>query len=199
MSQTSWAPPAGPPHDERGHLHRVWWLFFVLGLVSIIVGFLAISSTFIATLASVIVFGVLLLIAGFAEVVHAIMVRNWRGFALHLLTAALYLLVGLFMLEDPVRAAAVLTLLLAAGFFVGGLLRIIYALVERFPAWPWVVLHGVVDLILGGLIWSGWPESSLWVIGLFLGIDLVFHGWSWVILALTVRTYAAALPDSPRL
>ena len=199
MSQTSLAPPAGSLHEERVNLRRVWWLFFVLGLVSIVVGFLAISSTFVATLASVIVFGVLLLVAGVTEVIHAVMVRNWRGFALHLLTAALYLLVGLFMLEDPIRAATVLTLLLAAGFFVGGLLRIIYSLVERFPAWPWVVLHGVVDLILGGLIWSGWPESSLWVIGLFLGIDLVFHGWSWVILALTVRTYAAAQSDSPAL
>ena len=192
MSESSLAPPVAAPHDERMHLRRMWWLFFILGLVSIVVGFLAISSTFIATLASVIVFGVLLLIAGFAEVVHAIMVRNWRGFALHLLTAALYLLVGLFMLEDPVRAAAVLTLLLAAGFFVGGLLRIIYSLVERFPAWPWVVLHGVVDLILGGIILSGWPESGLWVIGLLLGIDLVFHGWSWVVLALTVRAYGPA-------
>ena len=199
MSQTSLAPPAGSLHEERVNLRRVWWLFFVLGLVSIVVGFLAISSTFVATLASVIVFGVLLLVAGVTEVIHAVMVRNWRGFALHLLTAALYLLVGLFMLEDPVRAAAVLTLLLAAGFFVGGLLRIIYSLVERFPAWPWVVLHGVVDLILGGIILSGWPESGLWVIGLLLGIDLVFHGWSWVILALTVRTYAAAQSDSPAL
>ena len=199
MSQASPEALAAPAYDERVNLRRVWWLFFVLGLVSIVVGFLAISSTFVATLASVIVFGVLLLVAGVTEVIHAVMVRNWRGFALHLLTAALYLLVGLFMLEDPIRAATVLTLLLAAGFFVGGLLRIIYSLVERFPAWPWVVLHGVVDLILGGLIWSGWPESSLWVIGLFLGIDLVFHGWSWVILALTVRTYAAAQSDSPAL
>jgi uncharacterized membrane protein HdeD (DUF308 family) len=180
-------------------LHRVWWLFFVLGLVSIIVGFLAISSTFVATMASVIVFGVLLLVAGVTEVIHAVMVRHWRGFALHLLTAALYLIVGLFMLEDPARAALVLTLLIAASFFVGGALRIIFALVERFPAWGWVVLHGVIDLILGILIWRGWPESSLWVIGLFIGIDLVFHGWSWVVLALAVRTYTAGRPDSPAL
>jgi uncharacterized membrane protein HdeD (DUF308 family) len=173
-------------------LRRVWWLFFALGLVSIIVGLLAISSAFIATLASVVVFGVLLLIAGTTEVIHAVMVRNWRGFALHLLAAALYLIVGLFMLEDPVRAAAVLTLLLTTAFFVGGLLRIIFSLVVQFPAWPWVLLNGVVDLILGVVIWSGWPGSSLWVIGLFVGIDLLFHGWSWVILALTGRMYSAA-------
>jgi uncharacterized membrane protein HdeD (DUF308 family) len=95
------------------------------------------------------------------------------------------------MLEDPVRAATVITLLLAASFFVGGLLRIIFSLVVRFHAWPWVLLTGAVDLILGVLIFSGWPESSLWVIGLFVGIDLLFHGWSWMILALTVRTYSA--------
>jgi uncharacterized membrane protein HdeD (DUF308 family) len=199
MSQASPEALAAPAYDERVNLRRVWWLFFVLGLVSVVVGFLAISSSFIAGLASVVVFGVLLLIAGLTEVVHAVMVRNWRGFALHLLAAALYLIVGLFMLEDPVGAAAVLALLIAAGFFVGGLLRIVFAIVERFPAWPWIVLHGVVDLLLGVIIVTGWPGSSLRIIGLLLGIDLLFHGWSWVILALTVRSYAAARPGSAAL
>ena len=180
--------PAGPPYDERASLRPAWWLFLALGLVSIIVGFLAISSAFIATLASVVAFGVLLLVEGIMEVIHAVMVRNWRGFALHLLAAALYLILGLFMLEDPARAAAFLTLLLAAALFTGGLLRIIFPLVMRFPSWPWVLLNGVVDLILGGVILSGWPESRLWVIGLFVGIELLTHGWSCVILALTVRT-----------
>ena len=199
MSQTSLAPPAGSLHEERVNLRRVWWLFFVLGLVSIVVGFLAISSRYIAltTWATVVFFGVLLLIAGITEVVQAVMVRNWRGFALHLLTAALYLIVGLFMLEEPDQGAKVLTLLIGAAFLVGGVLRIVFALVQRFHSWPWVVLHGVVDLFLGGIILSGWPESSLWVIGLLLGIDLIFPGWAWVILALTVRRYSAALAESP--
>jgi uncharacterized membrane protein HdeD (DUF308 family) len=196
VSQSPFAPDADALHEERVNLRRVWWLFLILGVVMVFVGLMAISSTFVATMASVVVFGVLLLIAGVAEVIHAVMVRNWKGFALHLFSAALYLILGLFMLEDPVRAAAVLTLLIAASFFVGGVLRIVYALVERFHAWPWVVLQGVVDLLLGGLIWSGWPETSLWVIGLFIGIDLLLHGWSWVILALTVRTYTRERPDS---
>ena len=191
MSLSFPASPAGAPYDERASLRSVWWLFFALGLVSVIVGFLAISSRYIVitTWAAVVFLGALLLIAGITEVVHAVMVRNLRGFALHLLAAALYLIVGLFMLEDPVRAATVLTLLIAAGFFVAGLLRIVFSLAERFPAWGWVALNGVIDLILGGIILSGWPESSLWVIGLLLGIDLLFHGWSWVILALSVRSY----------
>jgi uncharacterized membrane protein HdeD (DUF308 family) len=194
VNQSIAGSPADPLSDERASLRRAWWLFLILGLVSIFVGLLAISSAFVATLASVVVFAVLLLIAGITEVIHAVMVRNGRGFALHLLAAALYLIAGLFMLEDPVRAAAVLTLLLAANFLVGGVLRIIFSVAMRFHAWPWVLLNGLVDLILGIVIWSGWPGSSLWVIGLFVGIDLLFHGWSWVFLALTVRTFNAARP-----
>jgi uncharacterized membrane protein HdeD (DUF308 family) len=188
------APPVAPAYDERASLHRLRWVFFALGLAAVIVGILAISFAFIATMAKVIVFGVLLLIAGITEVLHAFMVRRARSFALHLLAAALYLLVGLFMLEDPERAAAVLTLLLAAYFIVGGVLRVVFSLGADFPGWPWVLLNGVVDLILGTLIWSGWPESSLWVLGLFLGIDLILHGWSWMALALVVPAYNVTPP-----
>jgi uncharacterized membrane protein HdeD (DUF308 family) len=114
LSQTVSPLATGAPYDEYARLRRQWWLFFALGLASVIVGLLAISFAFIATMVKVVVFGVLLLIAGIVEAVHAIMVRNLKGFALHLLAAALYLIVGLFMLEDPVQAAVVLTLLLAA-------------------------------------------------------------------------------------
>ena len=195
MSLPFRAFPAVPPSEELARLRHAWWLFLALGVVSFIVGFLAISSTFIATMASVLVFGWLLLIEGISEVIHAVMVRNWRGFALHLLAAALYLLVGLFLLEDPIRAAEVITLVFAAVFLVGGLLRVIFALVEQFPGWPWVLLTGVVDLFLGVFIWNRWPDSSLWVIGLFVGIDLLVHGWSNVILALALRTSPAPRSD----
>jgi uncharacterized membrane protein HdeD (DUF308 family) len=192
MSTAVSEPLAAAPQDERPTLGRHWWLYVALGVLSVVLGFLAISSKFIATLLSVRVFGWLLLIAGISEVVHAIMVRRLRGFALHLLGAALYLLTGLFMLEDPIRAATVLTLLLAASLLVGGFLRVIFSLAVRFPAWPWVLLNGVVDVLLGFLIWNDLPESSLWVIGLFVGIDLIFHGVGWVMLGLGVRAYHIA-------
>ncbi len=195
MSLLLQSPGAAMPHNEHASMRPYWWLFLTLGLVSVFLGFVAIGSPYITTAIAVTVFGILLLAAGVTEVIHAVLVRNWRGFALHLLAAALYLLVGLFMLEDAARAAAVITLLLAANFFVGGLLRIIFSIVIRFPAWPWVLVHGVIDLLLGVLIFSGWPDSSLTIIGLFIGIDLLFHGWSWVLLGLTVRTVATAQPS----
>jgi uncharacterized membrane protein HdeD (DUF308 family) len=66
-------------------LRRAWWLFFALALVSVIVGLLAIGAPHIATSKFVVVIGALLLIAGITEVIHAVMVRNLRGFAMHLL------------------------------------------------------------------------------------------------------------------
>lgn len=192
MSVSNLASPAAVPSGAPASLRRHSWLFLALGLVSIVVGILAIGAPHVWTEKFVVVIGVLLLITGVTEVIHAMMVRRLPGFAMHLLAAALYLFVGVFVLEAPDRAAVVLTLVLAASFFVGGVLRIIFSLAERFPAWRWVLLNGLVDLVLGVLIWRGWPESSLWVIGLLVGIELIFHGWSWVILALTARAYSPA-------
>jgi uncharacterized membrane protein HdeD (DUF308 family) len=194
MSVTVQAPAAEPTHEEHLSLQRVWFPMLLLGVVSVIAGLFAISFTFAATMASVLLLGILLLVAGVTEVLNGVLVRTGKSFALHLLAAALYLIVGVFVLEDPVQAAAVLTLLLAAAFFVGGLLRIVFAVAVRFPSWGWVLLNGVVDLVLGMMIFNRWPEASLWVLGLFVGIDLLFHGWSWIILALNVRSYQAAPP-----
>ena len=192
MSASNLASPPAVAPGGPASLRRHAWLFFALGLVSILVGLLAIGAPHVWTEKFVVVIGVLLLITGVTEVIHAVLVRSLPGFAMHLLSAALYLFVGVFVLEAPVRAAVVLTLVLAASFFVGGVLRIIFSRVERFPGWQWVLFNGLVDLFLGVLIWRGWPESSLWVIGLLVGIELIFHGWSWVILALTARAYVPA-------
>jgi len=194
MRLTSLVSPRVLGQEEHASLRAAWWMFLIMGIVSIVVGFLAISSAFVATMASVVVFGILLIIEGITGIIHAIMVRTWKGFAINLLVAALYLLGGFFMLEEPVRAAAVLTLVLAAAFIVGGMMRIIIAIAVQFHGWPWVLLNGVIDLILGVMIWSGWPGTSLWVLGLFVGIDLLVHGWSSLILALAVRAHNHATP-----
>ena len=166
------------------------WLL-LLGALLIVVGMVAISSTFIATLATVVIVGTLLMIGGAVEIVDAFLGRGWRGFWMHLLAGILYLVVGFLMVQNPAPAAAIFTLMLAAAFFVGGLFRIIVALSERFYGWAWVLFNGVVTLILGIMILRRWPEASFWVIGLFVGIDMLFAGWSLVITALTIRGIAA--------
>src|SRR5262245_23946830 len=159
-----------------------------MGIALIVLGMVAIGSSFIATLATVLMFGILLLLGAIFQVVTALWGRSWRGFFLHLLAGVLYLIAGLFMIENPHETALSLTFLVAACLLVGGILRIGLSLAERFEGWGWVLLNGVVSVILGIGIWRQWPLDGLWVIGLFVGIEMVFSGLSWAMLGLAVRS-----------
>ena len=70
---------------------------------------------------------------------------------------------------------------------VGGIFKIVAALSYRFAAWGWPLVSGIIDVILGVMIWQEWPASALWVIGLFLGINLMFRGINWIGLGLSLR------------
>jgi uncharacterized membrane protein HdeD (DUF308 family) len=162
----------------------------ILGALLIAVGLVAISSSFIATMATVVTIGILLMIGGVLEIIDAVLGRGWRGFGMHLLSGILYLVVGFLLIQRPLAAAAIFTLMLAAAFFIGGIYRIIVAVSERFYGWRWGLLNGIVTVFLGALIWREWPAAAYWVIGLFVGIDMLFSGWSLVITALTARGVA---------
>ena len=82
-------------------------------------------------------------------------------------------------------------------FIAGGTFKIVAALSYRFGAWGWILVSGVIDLALGVLIWLEWPGSAFWVLGLFLGISLVFRGFNWIGLGLAVREQPLAMPARP--
>jgi len=164
--------------------------FLALGVVLIVVGMMAIGSSFVATLATVMAFGILLLVGGVMQVAGSLVCRQWSGFFLHLLAGIFYVIVGLLMINHPIKAAAGLTLMLAVFLLVGGTFRIAVALIERFQNWGWVLANGIITLLLGIMIWRQLPEASAFVIGLFVGIELVFTGWSWVMLGMSVRSLA---------
>ena len=181
----------GAPHGLR----EIWVFLLAMGVALMIVGVLAIGSSVIATFATVLVFGILMLLGAIFQVVTALWGRSWRGFFLHLLGGVLYLIAGLFMIENPLEAAQSLTFLIAACLLVGGIFRIGLALAERFEGWGWVLLNGVISVILGVGIWRQWPLDGVWVIGLFVGIEMLFSGLSWVMLGLAVRSgRKAAVP-----
>jgi uncharacterized membrane protein HdeD (DUF308 family) len=176
-------------------LWQVWAFLLGMGVALMILGLVAIGASIPATFATMTVFGILLLIGAIFEVVTAFWGRRWRGFFLHLLTGILYLIAGVFMIENPLEAALALTLLIAACLLVGGILRVVLSVVERFDGWGWMLLNGIVSVILGVSIWRQWPLSGFWVIGLFIGIEMLFSGLSWVMLGLALRsTSKSALP-----
>jgi uncharacterized membrane protein HdeD (DUF308 family) len=116
--------------------------------------------------------------------------RPWGGVLAHLVTGMLGLVIGLLFVTRPLVAEQALTLLIAALFMVSGSFRVGVALQWQYPAWGWVVYDGILAVLLGVAIWIGWPESSLWVIGLLVGIDLLFKGWSCLMFALAIpRTF----------
>jgi uncharacterized membrane protein HdeD (DUF308 family) len=164
-----------------------WGWILALGIVLVVVGTIAVAMPFIASLASAVAFGVLLLMGGIAQLVGAFWTRDWSGFFLSLLIGVLYVVLGLMFLRDPGDALLAMTLLLACVLLVGGLFRIIGSLMYQFPHWGWVLVGGIINFVLGILIWQQWPVSGLWVIGLFVGIDLIFTGWTWVMLAFAVK------------
>ncbi len=164
-----------------------WGWLLGLGIVLIVVGTLAIAAPLVASLTSAVAVGVLLLMGGIAQLVGAFWTRDWSGFFLSLLVGILYVVLGVLFLRAPGQALLTLTLLLACVLMVGGLFRIIGSLMYRFPHWGWVLVGGIINLALGILIRQEWPASAFWVIGLFVGIDLMFTGWTWVILALAVK------------
>ncbi len=172
--------------EETG-VRKNWGWFLALGIVQIVVGTLAVGFAFSATLASVVTLGVLLLIAGAAQMAAALLAREWDGFFLFLLLAFLYAVAGLLTLEHPLLAAEGLTLMLAALFLVVGLFRITVALVGQVPLWGWPFLNGVVTVLLGLAIWLHWPASGLWVVGTLVGIEVIVNGVTWSALAIGVR------------
>jgi uncharacterized membrane protein HdeD (DUF308 family) len=174
--------------DSLNRLRDMWVFLTGMGIALILLGLFAVSYSAVATLASMLLFGMLLLLGAIFQIVTAFWGRSWRGFFLHLLTGILYLVVGVFMIEKPVEAEVGLTLLVAASLLVGGILRIILSVVERFDGWGWMLLNGIVSLLLGIAIWKQWPLSGLWVIGLFIGIEMLFSGLSWVMLGLGLRS-----------
>jgi uncharacterized membrane protein HdeD (DUF308 family) len=162
-------------------LRAKWGWIVALGVVYIIAGFVALGSVMIATVASVLVVGVMMIVAGVAELVNAFQIKSWGKFLIWALLGALYIVAGFVTFENPLLAAVLLTLMLGASLVVSGIVRIVLAFsMKRQTPWIWVALSGVITLLLGLLILARWPINSVYILGLFLGIDLIMAGTGWI-------------------
>lgn len=173
-------------HDLED-LHANWGWLVALGVALAALGVIALGSLAFATLASVIAIAILMIAGGVVEVIGAFSSRGWSGFFLHLIFGILLIVVGALFFRMPADAVASMTLLLACLLLAGGAFRIATALIYRFTTWGWELASGVIELVLGLLIWAQWPASSLWTIGLFVGIALIFSGVNWVALGMALR------------
>ena len=171
------------PHE----IVQYWGWFLAFGIVVLALGVAAVVRSVAATVVSMLFFGWLLVLASGIEIAQAVMVGHWAGFFQHLLAAILFGVAGLLLVMRPVISAEVITVFMAMFFLVGGLFQIIGSIAVALPGWGWQVADGLITLALGLLVLVQWPVSGLWVIGLFVGIDLIFYGGAWIALALSLR------------
>jgi uncharacterized membrane protein HdeD (DUF308 family) len=172
-------------------LHDHWMLYLVEGVVLLVLGTIAIIIPPLATLAATILFGWLFLISGVVGLVTSFMMRAAPGFWWSLISAALGVLVGGWLLARPVSGAVSLTILLVAFFIIEGAVSIMFALEhkrELSGRWGWMLMSGIVDLVLGAMILAGLPSTAAWAIGVLVGINMVFGGTALIAMALHART-----------
>ncbi len=168
-----------------------WGWFAALGVIMIVAGFIALMSVVMATVVSVLFVGVMMLASGVVEMIHGFQMKRWSRFFMWILIGALYIVAGLLIIWNPLLAAGVLTLLVGVALVFAGISRIFLAMQMRSGApWGWVLFSGIVTVLLGAVIILHWPVSSLYVLGIFLGIDLMIAGASWLGAALAFRRAA---------
>ena len=169
-------------------LHGKWGWIVALGVIYLIAGFVALGSVVMATVASVIVVGAMMIVAGGAEIIGAFQMKSWGKFLIWVLLGVLYVVAGILTFDNPLLAAVLLTLFLGASLVASGAIRLFLAFsMKRESPWVWVALSGAITLLLGLLIVARWPVNSVYILGLFLGIDLIMAGAGWISLGFALK------------
>ena len=184
---SSGKPPVTPPHNLGAAIHAVhalhgkWPWIVGLGAALTVLGMLALAFNGIATIATVLINGWIMVVAGLAEIYIGSRAKDWKPFFFWVLAGALYLAAGMMALVNPVLGSVVLTLLLGIGLLAAGVARLYLATrLPANPARPLVMLSAFVTMFLGVIVITGWPANSLFVLGMLLGVELVFQGVGWV-------------------
>lgn len=174
-----------------GELKKNWAWMLSLGIVMVILGTIGLGMTVLFNEIVVMYFGFLLLFGSGVQLMQAFRAEAWKGRFWHILIALMYIAGGIIAVTEPVVAGMTLALLIAWTLIVIGLLRLVMAFQMRGAnGWLWTLLGGVLSVALGIMIMNEWPQSGLWVIGLFVAIEILFAGWSQIMIALAAKNYS---------
>ncbi len=169
-------------------LRQNWWWLLVMGIVYVIAGFVAIGHPIMASYAVELVIGVILIVGGIISIIGSFFSGDWKRLLLIFISGILYLVVGYLLIKDPISGVVTLTLLLAAFLLVEGIFKIIHAFqMKPTPNWGWLLVSGIASLILGGLIYSEFPSSSTYILGLLVGIYFLINGFSMIMFSFAVK------------
>jgi uncharacterized membrane protein HdeD (DUF308 family) len=183
------------PAAVFGDVTKKWGWLLALGIAYVVLGTIGLGMEVALTIASVMLFGAFLLAGGVLELIHAFQAVGWKGRLPAILIGLAYVVGGILIFLDPLAASEGLTLMLGALLLAIGVMRIVLAVgMKGHASSLWLGLSGVLSIVLGIMIVSKWPASGLWVIGLFVAIELIFQGWSCIFLAFAARAAAKGPP-----
>ncbi len=183
------APKQKASQTPSKSINRNWGWLFGLGIIFILLGSLSLGMVVSLTLMSIFLLGVLFEIAGIAQLVDVFKSRRWQASLWHALIAFFYMILGGFVIYDPILASSIVTLLIAWTFIVIGIFRFMMTISLRTHSagWFFFLISSLASIVLGILILAHWPSSALWVIGLFISIELLINGWSYIFFAVAMR------------
>ncbi|MFJ6462888.1 HdeD family acid-resistance protein [Streptomyces sp. NPDC091387] len=185
---------ADPAHEGR-KLSRGFSGLALLGALLVVAGLVGLVYTGVATLTSMILFGWLLLIGGLVGLLHAIQSRGTSYFWLGVVVAALNIAAGVVVIRHPHGTAEALTMFAALLFLTGGVFRLVGSVVVRGPQFGWTLLQGAFGLLLGLLVLFDWPHSSLYVLGCFFSLALLFDGLGLIAIGVGGRRIVSMVSD----
>jgi uncharacterized membrane protein HdeD (DUF308 family) len=170
----------------------------ILGFICIILGILAIFTPGLAGLSTLIALGVIVLIGGIARIIWAFHAESIVKGLLRLALSALTIICGILLINHPIFASGVLTIILALYFILDGISEIASGMVYGVKASRfWLLFGGIVSILLGVVIWMQFPFSGVWALGILVGIKLFLVGLTMVMLGSAVRTLEKAVDSNP--
>ncbi len=165
----------------------------ILGIVMIVLGFIAILAPWEAGIAIVLIVGWSIIFSGGALVFYAIRTHSGGRALLEALLGLIYIAAGIYILMHPLGGLLALTLLLASFFLIYGIIALVLAFRMRpLSGWVWVLIDAIVTILLGLLIYIHWPANTEWVVGTLVGLSILISGFTRVMVTLAFRRLGTA-------
>ena len=185
---------ASPTEGLRGAgtiIKKASGWFIGMAILFIVLGMMAIIAPGVAVWAITILVGWLLIFGGLAHLVAAFTGGGAGRVIWQVLIGIVYVLGGVYFLTHPLLAMWTLTMLLAAIILAEGILEVIaYFRMRGESGSGWLLVNALITLLLGGLIWFHWPSSSVWAIGILVGVNLLMTGTTRLMFGLAARQLA---------
>ena len=184
--------------QASGEVRKNWGWLLAMGIILLILGVIGLYMVGALTLVSILYFGFLVIFGGVLVLFDAFKAEGWKSKLWELLIALLYIVAGIIMIVNPGASAVWFTFFIAAFLLASGIFRIIvgFQIRQEVSSWGWTVFGGVASIILAVLIFSKWPVSGLWVIGLFVAIEMIMQGISMITIALAAKAAKNAVAEA---